>query len=146
MENASKALIIAGAILLAIVLVSLGVLVINNAKNNITSGGDMTEATIEAFNTKISQYCGTKKSGTQMNSLMSAISSSNGAQNNKDSQHYISIKVESTAEAGSSVGAQTITITKNSSNVEYPVFSNSQLYTATYTTSVDGYINEVTIK
>ncbi len=34
MENASKALIIAGAILLAIVIISLGLIVVNNEKCN----------------------------------------------------------------------------------------------------------------
>ena len=59
MENASKALIIAGAILLSILLISLGILVYNNAKGTIQDANlDSEEA--QTFNTKISQYCGTK--------------------------------------------------------------------------------------
>lgn len=37
MENASKALIIAGAILLSVLIISLGIMVYNNAKNTVGS-------------------------------------------------------------------------------------------------------------
>ena len=43
MENASKALIIAGAILLAILLISLGIMIFNQAQDTVTNSG-MTEA------------------------------------------------------------------------------------------------------
>ena len=51
MENASKALIIAGAILLSILLISLGILVYNNAKGTVSDSNlDYEEA--QKFNTK----------------------------------------------------------------------------------------------
>ena len=43
MENASKALIIAGAILLSILLISLGIMIFNNA-SNVANGQQMDQA------------------------------------------------------------------------------------------------------
>ena len=52
MENASKALIIAGAILLAIVIISLGLIVVNNTRN-VTDNTNLSEQEIQAFNAKL---------------------------------------------------------------------------------------------
>ena len=147
MENASKALIIAGAILLAIVLVSLGVLVINNARKDLNDK-NMDEASIQAFNKNITQYCGKNKSGTEMNSLMAAVMSSNGAQKNKAEQHYISYDL-SELESGSIQDdnlRKKITINNASKNITMPTFSNSFKYKAEYEIGDDGYINNVIIK
>ena len=140
MENASKALIIAGAILLAIVLVSLGVLVINNARKDIDNQ-TIDQASIEAFNSKITVFCGNDKTGTEMNNLISAISSSNGSQLNKAEKHYIAIKV--TASVGTAVTGDT-DIT-GQAVASYPIFDNTIKYKATYKTGVDGYVNYVEI-
>jgi len=141
MENASKALIIAGAILLAIVLVSLGVLVINNARKDIDNQ-TIDQASIEAFNSKITVFCGNDKTGTEMNNLISAISSSNGSQLNKAEKHYISIKVDASVSA--SVTGDT-DITGEAEATSYPIFDNTIKYKATYKTGKDGYVNYVGI-
>ena len=85
MENASKALIIAGAILLSVLLISLGILVFQNAKGTI-SDTNLDSEVSQTFNNKISQYCGKKKNSNDMNGLVAAISSSNGAQKGKAEQ------------------------------------------------------------
>ena len=58
MENASKALIIAGAILLAILLIGLGVFIFNNAKGAISDTG-LDEQKISSINSKFEAYEGT---------------------------------------------------------------------------------------
>ncbi len=146
MENASKALIIAGAILLSILLISLGILVYNNAKGTISDANlDSEEA--QAFNTKISQYCGSSKNATEMNGLIDAITASNGAQKNLASseQHYITVVVNSSC-ANYTTKTGTITVDASSTNIEYPSFVAGYSFTATYTTDASGYINQVTIK
>jgi len=78
MENASKALVIAGAILVAILLISIGVLIIN-------STGDMTDQVgstadtmaIETFNSQFTNYQGTAVSAAQVKSLVSKVNASN---------------------------------------------------------------------
>ena len=55
MENASKALIIAGAILISILLISLGILIYNQAQSAVQDGG-MDEMQLASFNGKFLQY------------------------------------------------------------------------------------------
>ena len=152
MENASKALIIAGAILLAIVLVSLGVLVINNARGDIENQ-NIDQATIDSFNSKITAYCGSGKSGTEMNNLMDVIAASNGAQKNKAEKHYIQVNQSSSV---TSTATDTLYGFKYDSsnkkwvqetNKGYPTFDNSMLYNARpeYDVNGSGYIISVKI-
>ena len=78
MENASKALIIAGAILLSILIIGLGMMVFNNAKNALTSA-NLDQEQIDAFNSKFESYIGTNKRGTDIRTLCNTVKSSNAA-------------------------------------------------------------------
>ena len=69
MENASKALIIAGAILLAILIISLGILIFSQAQ--------VDEQEIMAFNNKFVNYIGNNKTGSEVNALAQAVLSNN---------------------------------------------------------------------
>lgn len=69
MENASKALIIAGAILLSILIIALGVYVFNMAKGAIDTNA-LDSVTITTFNDPIVNYEG-KQPGTSVQSLLS---------------------------------------------------------------------------
>ena len=51
MENASKALIIAGAILLAILLISLGIIIFSQAQDTINNSG-MSQAELQTYNSQ----------------------------------------------------------------------------------------------
>ena len=75
MENASKALIIAGAILLAILLISLGIMIFNQAQDTV-SGSGMSQAEMQAFNNKFLKYEGTIK-GSQVKALINEVNTSN---------------------------------------------------------------------
>lgn len=145
MENASKALIIAGAILLSILLISLGILVYNNAKGTVSDSNLDSEAA-QTFNTKISQYCGRKKNSNDMNGLVAAIASSNGAQKGKADQHYISITIDSTITSDYYTGGSVSDAQAKATGTSYPNFSAGITYQASYTTDDAGYINAVTIK
>ena len=82
MENASKALIIAGAILLAILIISLGILIFSQAQDTINSV-NMDEQEIMAFNNKFTPYIGENKRGSEVNALAQAVLSNNqSAENN----------------------------------------------------------------
>ena len=67
MENASKALIIAGAILIAIVLITLGVVILQQG-NSTTGAGEtaLNSREIESFNSQFQQYEGESVSGTRV--------------------------------------------------------------------------------
>ena len=76
MENASKALIIAGAILLAILIISLGIMIYNQAAG-VVNNNSMTEAEVNSFNQKFEQYIGENVRGANVNSLVSAVNTNN---------------------------------------------------------------------
>ena len=118
MENASKALIIAGAILLSILLISLGIMVYNNAKGTVNNA-NLDSETAQAFNTKFTQYGG-KQRGTALNALIDTVIA-----NNAKSEHDITIN-----------SADATTVTRYSSSDEKNV-------TFTYT---DGYVSNIEIK
>lgn len=84
MENASKALIIAGAILLSILLISLGIMIFNQA-SDVTNNNGLDEATITTFNSKFTKYEGVKK-GSEVRSLIQEINASNATEQNLNSQ------------------------------------------------------------
>ena len=75
MENASKALIIAGAILLAILIIGLGVFIFNKAKSA-TNMVDLDNQQVEAHNSTFQSYEGTIN-GTQAKALIDAVRNNN---------------------------------------------------------------------
>ena len=75
MENASKALIIAGAILLSILIIGLGMYIYQQA-NSATQGTNLDPQKANAYNADFLQYEGTR-SGTDAKALISAIKNHN---------------------------------------------------------------------
>lgn len=78
MENASKALIIAGAILLSILIIALGIYVFNMAKGA-TSTDSLSSLEVTSFNEKFTQYEG-RQLGSSVKSLIGEIISNNNTQ------------------------------------------------------------------
>lgn len=78
MENASKALIIAGAILVAILLISVGIMIISSTGGiQEQVGSQMDAAEIRTFNAQFSSYIGTNKTAAQVRALYETVNSSN---------------------------------------------------------------------
>lgn len=71
MENASKALIIAGAILLSILIIGLGMGVYNNSRN--ATEFDFSDSEIAAINSKFEPYEGGNQKGSAVRNLISAV-------------------------------------------------------------------------
>ena len=76
MENASKALIIAGAILLAILIISLGIMIYNQA-SGVVNNNAMSEVEIQQFNEKFTQYEGDRVKGATVNTMLQAVLANN---------------------------------------------------------------------
>ena len=76
MENASKALIIAGAILISIVLITLGIVILGQGQDTVNSS-NMDAETMSAWNDKFDQYAGVNISGTKVNKLLEAVLTNN---------------------------------------------------------------------
>ena len=77
MENASKALIIAGAILLSIAIIGVGMFVYQSVSETITGAADMSEQEIQAYNGTFTTYGGEKVRGSQVKALCDKINSHN---------------------------------------------------------------------
>lgn len=127
MENASKALIIAGAILISIVLVSVGVLVVNSLRPD-EAIGSMTQQEVDSFNSKFLSSTGNSVAGSTVKTLISTVITNN-AQN---ADYQISIN--------SNTDASSLSQYRNTIN-------NSRRYTVLVTGyASDGRINEIEIQ
>ena len=136
MENASKALIIAGAILLAILIISLGIMILNQAQDTINGSG-MTQAEIQAFNSKFTKYEGNRR-GSVVRSLLQEVVSSNGTQENKDAKRLISV----------TYGTNKLIDTKDDGTSTVNSFSsikNTSTYTVSFTYDNSGCVKTITI-
>jgi len=77
MENASKALLIAGAILIVILLIAVGMLVYSKSRSVIDTGiAQMSSTEISMFNAQFDEYSGDQK-GTSVKSLLQAVIANN---------------------------------------------------------------------
>ena len=118
MENASKALIIAGAILLAILLISLGIMIFNQA-SSVVSGSGMTDAQKTTYNAKFQKYEGSIK-GAQLKSLINDIMVVN---NDDDPENNITLDDKSTAD-NKSIASTNWVNTNKTYIVSFPTYTN----------------------
>ena len=120
MENASKALIIAGAILVSILLISIGVLIIDAINPTVDEVGDLgTSTAVQTFNGKLINYEGEGKKVAEVKSLVSAVNSL------KQGSHQVTTIWET--------GLSTVKLSSKSS------------YTIEFHYDGDGYIDQVRI-
>lgn len=94
MENASKALIIAGAILLAILIIALGVFIFQRAQNSASDLGGLDETKVQSVNQKYENYEGSSVTGSDVRALMTKVRTNNntygafpGTDETKDDQN-----------------------------------------------------------
>lgn len=96
MENASKALIIAGSILIAIMIISLGIYIFKQYSSFTKENADLSEQEISAFNSKITAYLGEGISGSQVNALLQYCLANNmSAQQSGETYKCITVTKES---------------------------------------------------
>ena len=89
MENATKALIMAGAILVAILLISTGIIILRSTKGVEEQVGTVSDSmAASVFNAQFTQYIGNNIPAVQVKSLVSMVK----VNNTKDPSHPVSIK------------------------------------------------------
>ncbi len=101
MENASKALIIAGSILVSIVIITLGVMIVNNVRDTITDNSNLSATEVNAFNSQFDTYEG-KQSGTNARALYNVVRNHNN-QNTDDPTLQILLTIDGGEYTGSDV-------------------------------------------
>lgn len=93
MENATKALIIAGAVLVAILIISVGMMIFSQGSDVINqSSGKINKFEVQAFNNGFDSYEGDQK-GSQVKQLISSVISSNATYEGTQDDKVISVKV-----------------------------------------------------
>ena len=139
MENASKALIIAGAILLAILIISLGIMIYRQASGVVDSNA-MDEVAVTSFNEKFQQYAGDNIRGANVNALISSIVQNN-LSNSDDSSKQVKLTVTATNWVGNTPSDTAIKSTTDSGSAQ-----TGRSYKVTMTPDTkSGYITTVTI-
>ena len=120
MENASKALLIAGAILIVIVLISIGMLIVNSTNDGVDVATDIaTSQAAQSFNSQFTKYAGTKVKGSTVKSLYETVVAANAT--------------------ATTSGGHTVNMSATSS------VKNSATYSVTVTdTDSDGYVDSIT--
>ena len=140
MENASKALIIAGAILISIVLVSVGVLVVQSLDPSSAIEG-LDAQTIQMFNSKYETNSGLNKPGSIVRTLLSDVMTNN-RQNEGDEGKIIKVTTENfvttTANQEEVIDPNTLSSIRNAVN-------GSSRYDISYTTKKNGLVDVITI-
>ena len=129
MENASKALIIAGAILLAILIIGLGIFIYRQAANTVSDTG-MDQLSIQQFNGQFENYIKTNVSASNVRALLDTVSS-----NNATSETKVTVKWKTNMPTDV-VADSLVTKDQLSSAVKYNVTDNSN-------TSKTGLITEI---
>lgn len=93
MENATKALLIAAAILIAIILISLGIAVVQSGSNALEQA-DLSDTEKQAFNMKFQNHEATKASVQDVNNLLSTVLSHNMDQSSKGTTNQITVNLD----------------------------------------------------
>ena len=91
MENASKALIIAGAILLSIAIIGVGMFVFNAVSETITGSVDMSDQEVNAYNQDFVNYEGTRR-GNLVRTLCDTVRNHNNSEGANDASRLIAVE------------------------------------------------------
>ncbi len=153
MENASKALIIAGSVLLSILIIALGVSIFNNARDNANTDS-LDAAEINMFNQQFEKFTTGGNDvliGSQVKSLLSA-AISNASTNKEEAMKLPTIKCtpttgasEITADGGTAASEDNNQPYINSiSNMRNAIGSRTE-YTVTTGYAETGLVNNITI-
>ncbi len=105
MENASKALIIAGAILISILIIGLGVFIYGQASSTVKKA-NLNSQEAQAQNQQFETYFGDKVSSTEVKALMSLIRTNNITGKTGDETKNITVVYNGNVTAPSSVSTK----------------------------------------
>lgn len=133
MENASKALLIAGSVLIVLLLIGIGMLIYSRATGVIdTAASTMNSQEIQAFNSQFTPYEGNQK-GASIRSLISKVIANNATYKDSENRQVYIIYGEETKEA------------TNLSKIS-AAMNTGKTYKVTFTEYNNGLIKKITIE
>ena len=118
MENASKALLIAGAILIVILIIGVGMIVFNSIGGTIDEGvRQMSSQEKTMFNQQFEQYAGDRINGSNVKALINKVNANNSQLGSNTDPKYMKFKSGCSYTTTSAVSsAQTYTVTVTDTN------------------------------
>ena len=138
MENATKALMIAGAVLIAILIIGVGMMIYNSAQGSIEGAtSQVAQQEVEMFNSGFAQYEG-KRSGSQVKALISSVLNNNnkyGENGDNVPEKVVKVTGEGKTDATSSADL---------SSIRASVVAGKQ-YNIALTYNDFGYVSTITI-
>lgn len=120
MENATKALLIAAAVLVAILIISLGLVVYNMAAESVNNNSSLSAQEIQAFNDQFTQYEGDNVRGTRVNSLLKTALNNNITQQQEGNNGKI-VDIKGTSGCTVTIDLTNKTMVKADSSKMYKV-------------------------
>ena len=139
MENATKALMIAGAVLIAILIIGVGMMIYNSAQGSIEGAtSQVAQQEVEMFNSGFAQYEG-KRSGSQVKALISSVLNNNnkyGENGDNVPEKVVKVTGEGKTDATSSADL---------SSIRASVVAGKQ-YNITLTYNDFGYVSTINIE
>ena len=108
MENATKALLIAAAVLVAILIISLGLVVYNSSAETVNQA-NMSQQEVQSSNEKFTRYNGSNKRGSEVNAMLNTVLSANrdaNASNEEDKKVEVTGNVVQLGKDDTSIGNQ----------------------------------------
>lgn len=130
MENASKALIIAAAILISILLISVGVYVVGIAQEQINNS-DMSSIELETFNQKFTKYQGRQKGSAIRTLVQEVMAYNNSDQASDETRVSINFKNGNLEAKGTAALIQL-----EADSDKQPIYGDDFKNTKTYTVSI----------
>ena len=148
MENASKALIIAGAILLSILIIGMGMYIYNQAQDQIQkSAGQMSTEEINVHNSQFKSYEGDRQSGSQVKQLLNKLAINAGKYGNDDKENPRKPKIELKGiQNAGKLSGESNGYTANDVNAAARAILSASTYKVETDVDSTGLINKVTIE
>lgn len=146
MENASKALLIAGAVLIVIVLISVGMMIVNSSQDVTDQVGDLTTSqSVSTFNNQFNKYQGNQK-GSAVKKLLEEVVTSNKT-NENTSKHYVNVNIKNDNAIMNMNGAGVFSYSDAASLTQAAskITTSAKYEVVMDNVDTDGYINEITI-
>lgn len=124
MENATKALMIAGAVLITIMVITLGINLFGRGNQTVDSAtADMDAAAIQAYNQKFTNYEGTNVSTTEVNELLTTALSHNQLQATQQTGRSVTVTVKDGTKELSKIDNKSTSVTPVTGSSRYTVKS-----------------------
>ena len=136
MENASKALLIAAAILVVLIIMAIGMAVVQQV-NNARTNANLDSTQIEAFNSKWEAYRGINKTASEVQSVFSAAIANNASEKKLGTNRFVTVTGLTGLNISGSATALTTTVPNS--------VSNGSNYSISLTYGDNGLVSTITI-